>query len=103
MKEVTEILGTSNRRSFIKNGAVAGTAATIGAGILGSGLAVLDETSHKGPAITKGDIAILEFLPQRKSSSPICGNNTPNSEEPRMPKSTGQRRQPALHGCAANP
>jgi hypothetical protein len=62
MKEVTEILGTSNRRSFIRNAAVAGTAATVGAGILSSGLAALGETSHKGPAITKGDIAILQFL-----------------------------------------
>jgi hypothetical protein len=62
MKEITEILGTSNRRSFIKNGAVAGAAATVGAGILSSGVAALGQTSHKGPAITKGDIAILQFL-----------------------------------------
>jgi hypothetical protein len=62
MKEATEILGTSNRRSFIKNGAVAGAAATVGAGILSSGLEALGQTSHKGPAITKGDIAILQFL-----------------------------------------
>ena len=38
MKEIAEILGTSNRRSFLKNGAVAGAAATVGAGILSSGL-----------------------------------------------------------------
>ena len=38
MKEITEILGTSNRRSFIRNGAVAGAAATVGAGILSGGL-----------------------------------------------------------------
>ena len=62
MKEIAELLGTSNRRSFIKNGAVAGAAATVGAGILSSGLGALAETSHKGPAITKGDIAILQFL-----------------------------------------
>jgi hypothetical protein len=62
MKEITEILGTSNRRSFIRNGAVAGAAATVGAGILSSGLRALAETDHKGPAITKGDIAILQFL-----------------------------------------
>jgi hypothetical protein len=62
MKEVTEILGTSNRRSFMKNGGVTGAAATVGAGILSSGLAALGETSHKGPAITWGDIAILQFL-----------------------------------------
>jgi hypothetical protein len=55
-------LGTSNRRSFIRIGAVAGAAATVGAGILSSGLRALAETDHKGPAITKGDIAILQFL-----------------------------------------
>jgi hypothetical protein len=62
MKDATDILGTSNRRSFIRNGAVAGAAATVGAGILSSGLAALGETTNKGKAITKGDIAILQFL-----------------------------------------
>jgi hypothetical protein len=62
MKNVTDILGNSNRRSFIKNGAVAGAAATVGAGILGSGLTALGQTSKKGKGITKGDIAILQFL-----------------------------------------
>jgi hypothetical protein len=62
MKNATDILGTSNRRSFIKNGAVAGAAATVGAGILSSGLAALGETTNKGKAVTKGDIAILRFL-----------------------------------------
>jgi hypothetical protein len=62
MKEITEILGASNRRSFIKNGAVAGAAATVGTGILGTGLAALAETNHKGAGVTKGDIAILRFL-----------------------------------------
>lgn len=62
MKEVTKILGTSNRRSFLRNGAVAGAAATVGAGILSTGLHALAETDHKGAAVTKGDIAILQFL-----------------------------------------
>jgi len=62
MKKITEILEPSNRRSFIKNGAVAGAAATVGAGILSSGLRALAETDKKGPAVTKGDIAILRFL-----------------------------------------
>jgi hypothetical protein len=62
MKNATDILGTSNRRSFIKNGAVAGAAATVGAGILSSGLAALGETTNKRNAVTKGDIAILQFL-----------------------------------------
>ena len=62
MKNITDILGPSNRRSFIKNSAAAGAAATVGAGILSSGLRVFAETDHKGPAVTKGDIAILRFL-----------------------------------------
>jgi len=62
MKNVKDILGNSNRRSFIKNGAVAGAAATVGAGILGSGLTALGETNKRGKGITKGDIAILRFL-----------------------------------------
>ena len=62
MKNVTGVLGNSNRRSFMKNGAVAGAAATVGAGILGNGLTALGETSKKGKGITKGDIAILRFL-----------------------------------------
>jgi hypothetical protein len=62
MKNVTGILGNSNRRSFMRNGAVAGAAATVGAGILGSGLTALGESSKKGKGITKGDIAILQFL-----------------------------------------
>jgi len=62
MKKITEILEPSNRRSFIKNGAVAGAAATVGAGILSSGLRALAETDKKDPAVTKGDIAILRFL-----------------------------------------
>src|SRR5579863_10421722 len=62
MKNVTGILGNSNRRSFMRNGAVAGAAATVGAGILGSGLTALGESSKKGKGITKGDIAILRFL-----------------------------------------
>ena len=62
MKNISEILEPSNRRSFIRNGAVAGAAATVGAGILSSGLRALAETDNKGPAVTKGDIAILRFL-----------------------------------------
>lgn len=62
MKNITDILGPSNRRSFIRNGAVAGAAATLGAGILSSGLQALAETDNNGPAVTKGDIAILQFL-----------------------------------------
>ena len=62
MKQLTEILErTANRRSFLKNSMVAGAVATVGAGILGSGLpAFARETSNS--TITQGDIAILQFL-----------------------------------------
>jgi hypothetical protein len=62
MKQLTEILErTANRRSFLKNSMVAGAVATVGAGILGSGLpAFARETSDA--TITQGDIAILRFL-----------------------------------------
>jgi hypothetical protein len=61
MKQLTEVLDrAANRRSFLKNSLVAG-AATVGAGVLGSGLpAFAGQTS--GSTITEGDIAILQFL-----------------------------------------
>jgi len=62
MKQLTEVLeGVANRRSFLKSSMVAGAVATVGAGILGSGVpAFARETSNS--TITKGDIAILRFL-----------------------------------------
>jgi hypothetical protein len=62
MKQLTEILErTANRRAFLKNSVVAGAVATVGAGILGSGLpAFAQQTSNAG--ITKGDVSILQFL-----------------------------------------
>jgi hypothetical protein len=62
MKQLTEFLErAANRRSFLKNSMVAGAVATVGAGILGSGLpAFASKTSNA--AITEGDIAILRFL-----------------------------------------
>jgi len=62
MKQLTEFLERgANRRSFLKNSMVAGAVATVGAGILGSGLpAFAQQTSGGSP--TKGDIAILQFL-----------------------------------------
>lgn len=53
--------GQPGRRSFLKNTMVAGAAATIGAGILAKTVPAFSQQS-KGPAITKGDIAILRFL-----------------------------------------
>jgi hypothetical protein len=61
MKQLTEVLQSrANRRSFLKNGMVAG-AATVGAGILGKSLpAIAQQSTSSG--ITKGDVAILRFL-----------------------------------------
>jgi len=53
----------SNRRSFLKDGAIAAGAASMGAALLsGRPWAALAESEHGGPPITKGDIAILRFL-----------------------------------------
>ncbi len=52
----------STRRSFLKNGTVAG-AATVGAGLLSGKAFAFDREDEDGRApITKGDIAILRFL-----------------------------------------
>ncbi len=52
----------STRRSFLKNGTVAG-AASMGAGLLASKAFAVDREDEDGRApITRGDIAILKFL-----------------------------------------
>jgi hypothetical protein len=62
MKQLTEVLeSAANRRSFLKNGMVAGAVATVGAGILGSGLPAFARETNDS-TITKGDIDILRFL-----------------------------------------
>ncbi len=62
MKQLTEFLERgADRRSFLKNGMVAGAAATVGAGILGSGLPAFARETNDS-TITKGDIDILRFL-----------------------------------------
>jgi hypothetical protein len=55
---------TLNRRSFLTNGAVGLSAATLGGGLLNETLFALDRREHEedGPPITHGDIAILRFL-----------------------------------------
>ncbi len=62
MKQLTEVLeSAANRRSFLKNGMVAGAVATVGAGILGSGLPAFARETNDS-TIAKGDIDILRFL-----------------------------------------
>jgi len=61
MKNMEDMLTRPvNRRSFMKNGAMAAGAATVGAGLLTHGLAAFGQGSS-GP-LTQGDIAILQFL-----------------------------------------
>src|SRR5580692_1399844 len=50
----------TNRRSFLKTGAVAAGAVTMGAGLLGRGLPALGE--EKSGHLPPGDAAILRFL-----------------------------------------
>jgi hypothetical protein len=64
MKQVKDALQRgADRRSFLKKGVVAAGAATLGAGILTSGVSAFGrERDDDGAPITKGDIAILRFL-----------------------------------------
>jgi Ferritin-like domain/TAT (twin-arginine translocation) pathway signal sequence len=62
MKKLTELLTDApNRRSFLKTSAVAGAVATVGAGILGSGLKAFAKSTSDS-ALNDGDVAILRFL-----------------------------------------
>ena len=62
MKEITEVLKRpSNRRSFLKQSAIAGAATAAGASVLGKGLPLFAQESSSA-SITKGDVAILRFL-----------------------------------------
>src|ERR1700719_1246835 len=64
MKEKSGVFTSgSNRRSFLKRGAVAAGAATLGAGLVaGKSFAFDRDQVNNGPGITRGDIAILRFL-----------------------------------------
>jgi Ferritin-like domain len=59
--EANSLVRNSNRRSFLKNGMIAGAAATVGAGILARGIPAFAQETNPA-AITKGDIDILRFL-----------------------------------------
>ncbi len=59
MKKVTSpVSGSVNRRSFLKTGMLAGSAATVGAVLAGRQKPAFAESS----SLTEGDIAILRFL-----------------------------------------
>jgi hypothetical protein len=50
----------SNRRSFLKKGALTAGAAMVGAGLFGAGKVAFSQ--ERGGSLTRGDIAILRFL-----------------------------------------
>lgn len=52
---------SSNRRSFLKKGAVAAGAATVGAGLLGNSFSAFADEEESG-SLRNGDAAILRFL-----------------------------------------
>ena len=60
MKTHNVFTGGSNRRSFLKRGAVAG-AATLGSGFLVNGISALGKDRQKG-SLSEGDAAILRFV-----------------------------------------
>ena len=56
----SEVSIQSNRRSFLKKGALTAGAAIVGAGLFGAGKVAFSQES--GGSLTRGDIAILRFL-----------------------------------------
>jgi hypothetical protein len=63
MKEKSTLFSrSSNRRAFLKNGTVAASAATVGAGLLGKGLPAFAQDEESGGRLNRGDAAILRFL-----------------------------------------
>jgi len=95
MKQLTEVLErAASRRSFLKNSVVAGAVATVGAGILGSGLPAFAQQTSSA-ALSKGDIAILRFLAAAEliesdlwiqyAELGGIGNNSPIEVDPNQP------------------
>ena len=63
MKRVTSVNRGTSRRSFLRNGVVSAGAATLGAAVMGKELSAFERAdAGEGPAITEGDVAILQFL-----------------------------------------
>ena len=66
MKPIKRVRNGTSRRSFLRNGIVAAGAATVSASVLGKGVSALNALEradeNDGPAITEGDVAILQFL-----------------------------------------
>lgn len=89
MKDASGVFNCrSNRRKFLKNGMVAAGAATFSAGLMSGGLSAFgrERNSDDGAPISKGDIAILQFLSAleqvEEDSLNLAGPRTTRFQEP---------------------
>ena len=111
MKDTQNILERPvNRRSFIKKGAMAAGAATVGAGLLSHGLSALAQESTPTTSLNQGDIAILQFLAaaeliesdlwQQYAELGGIGSNPPIEVDPNQPLNNYQIALSNLDGDA---
>jgi len=111
MKETQNILERPvDRRSFIKKGAVAAGAATVGVGLLSHGLSALAQEPTANTSLTQGDIAILRFLAaaeliesdlwQQYAELGGIGNNPPVEVDPNQSMNNYQIALSNLDGDA---
>jgi hypothetical protein len=61
-KQMSQMLSTLNRRSFLRTGLVAGGAVATGAGLLSNSRQALGQDYDDGRRLSQGDAAILRFL-----------------------------------------
>src|SRR5580704_7418829 len=112
MNNPEDILGRRvNRRSFLKNGAIAAGTVTAGAALLSHGLAAFGQESNAGGSLTKGDIAILQFLAaaeliesdlwQQYAELGGIGNNPPIEVDPHQQQNNYQIALSNLDGDAS--
>jgi len=99
MKDVLNGVKTSiNRRSFVKNGLTAASAATMGVGLLASSSSALAKNGgeeHSG-SLTKGDAAILRFLAAAEILETDLWQHTTNWRNPGQ-RSTRREWEFSLH------
>jgi len=111
MKDTQNILERPvDRRSFIKKGAMAAGAATVGVGLLSHGLSAMAQESTATTSLTQGDIAILQFLAaaeliesdlwQQLCRTGWDGNNPPIEVDPNQPLNNYQIALSNLDGDA---
>src|SRR3989440_3618271 len=62
VQKTNQAKNPTSRRSFLRKGLAVGGAGTIGAGLLASGLPASVFAEESDSSLTKGDVAILQFL-----------------------------------------